>query len=114
MVDHESLGTNETSQLLNRCYGPGIATCTFKHITMKKMKKIFGVLLFSAFLGITTPAVAQTPETGTTQTTDDDDDDDNGGWGLLGLLGLAGLLGLRRRDDNRLTDDRTRTTTVNR
>jgi MYXO-CTERM domain-containing protein len=82
---------------------------------MKKIKMIFGVLFLSAFLGFTTPVVAQTAETGTTQTTDDDDDDDNGGWGLLGLLGLAGLLGLRRKDDTRLrTDDRTRTTTVNR
>ncbi len=72
---------------------------------MKKITKLIGVLLFTAFLAFTSPVVyAQTGGgTGTTATIDDDDDDDGDGgrWGLLGLLGLAGLLGLKRRDDDR-------------
>jgi MYXO-CTERM domain-containing protein len=75
---------------------------------MKRINKFIAVLAVSAFLGFTTPVLAQ--QTGTTTTTEidrDADDDDNDEWGLLGLLGLAGLLGLKRRDK---VEDRHRTT----
>ena len=78
---------------------------------MKKVTKILAVVALSAFLGVNSPAMAQTDQTGTTTTTttdDDDDDGDEGKWGLLGLLGLAGLLGLKRRDND------THRTTTNR
>ncbi len=79
---------------------------------MKKVTKTLGVLFLTAFLGFTSPVVAQTTDNTTTTTTtddmDDDDDDDSGKWGLAGLLGLLGLLGLKRRDDDHTTN---RTTT---
>jgi MYXO-CTERM domain-containing protein len=76
---------------------------------MKKATKFMGVLALTAFLGFSSPVVAQTTDNTTTTTRtaddmDDDNDDDSGKWGLAGLLGLLGLLGLKRRDD-----DRTRT-----
>jgi len=64
---------------------------------MKKIKMLLGSLVLIGCLSITTPAVAQSADSGTTtaQTTTDDHDD-NGKWGLAGLLGLLGLLGLRK------------------
>jgi MYXO-CTERM domain-containing protein len=80
---------------------------------MKRITMFMTVLAVSAFLGFTTPVLAQ--QTGTTTTTEidretDADDDGDDEWGLLGLLGLVGLLGLKRRD--RVED--THRTTVNR
>ena len=68
---------------------------------MKKLSKIFSALAIIAFLGITSPVVAQTDTGGTGTTTMTHDDDDRGfdDWGLLGLLGLAGLLGRKRNND---------------
>jgi MYXO-CTERM domain-containing protein len=87
--------------------------CKSKPSKMKKVTKLMGVLTLTVFLGISSPAIAQTGDNtaGTTTTMDDDDNDDTGKWGLAGLLGLLGLLGLRKRDD----DNRHRnTTTTNR
>ena len=77
---------------------------TFKQMNMKKVTNVFAVLLITATLGLSTPAVAQDNDnnrTATTRTADDDDDGDSGKWGLAGLLGLLGLLGLKRRDDDK-------------
>jgi MYXO-CTERM domain-containing protein len=80
---------------------------------MKKVTRIFTVLLITASLGFMQPAIAQTGDGGATTTRtagddDDDDDGDSGKIGLAGLLGLLGLLGLKRKDRD---DDRHRSTT---
>jgi MYXO-CTERM domain-containing protein len=69
---------------------------------MKKFSKKLVVLMMTASLGLTTPALAQSAkEPQTSQTANDNDDP--GKLGLAGLLGLLGLLGLRRRQtDNRI------------
>lgn len=67
---------------------------------MKRVTKAFGVLAFTALLGISNPVVAQTTTDNTTTTTTTDDDNDGfDDWGLLGLIGLLGLLGRKKRDD---------------
>ena len=81
---------------------------------MKKVKKLFSVLVLTAALACVHPAnvVAQsTDNPATSRTADDDDDDDSGKIGLVGLLGLLGLLGLKRRDRD---DNKKYTTTTNR
>lgn len=68
---------------------------------MKQAAKFMGVVTLTVFLGIASPAMAQTTgNAGGTTTTMNDDHDDSGKWGLAGLLGLLGLLGLRRRDND--------------
>jgi len=79
---------------------------------MRKLTRLPGVILVSAALVFTAPAMAQTvdePANTNATTMGDDDDDDSGKWGWLGLLGLLGLYGLKRRDDRHTT-----TTHVNR
>ena len=74
---------------------------------MKKITKLAGVFAFSAFLGLTTPVVAQSGDNSTsTSQSSNDDGGDNGKWGLLGLAGLLGLLGRKRKDDHRTTTNR--------
>ncbi|HVG42846.1 MAG TPA: WGxxGxxG family protein [Chitinophagaceae bacterium] len=69
---------------------------------MKKVKKYLGILTLTAFLGVTSPVVAQSGDNTTTSSTSSSDDgrDDTGKWGLAGLLGLLGLLGLRKKDND--------------
>lgn len=81
---------------------------------MKKIR-LFGVLLVSAMLTFTYPAIAQDNDNDKDRTEErkddddnDDDDGDSGKAGLIGLLGLLGLLGLRRRDDDHRGRDRDR------
>lgn len=69
---------------------------------MKKIIKVAGVFAFSAFLGLTTPVVAQSGGN-STSTSQSSGDGDNGKWGLLGLAGLLGLLGRKRDKDNHRT-----------
>ena len=73
---------------------------------MKKAAKFFGVLMLTACLAVTSPVVAQTPESTTTTSTNDRNHDNSGKWGLAGLLGLLGLLGLRGKDDDRRRTNR--------
>jgi MYXO-CTERM domain-containing protein len=79
--------------------------------------------MFSAFVlagAIASPAMsfAQTnpssnDERATTAVNTDSatvtDRDDHRNWGWLGLLGLAGLAGLKRRDREKVLDDKLRT-----
>lgn len=69
---------------------------------MKKLKTIFGVMVISSLVILTTPVSAQSGENSvSTSHTTEDRHDDSGKWGLLGLLGLAGLLGLNKKGDQK-------------
>jgi hypothetical protein len=74
---------------------------------MKKLFRVFSIVLICAALGINNPVVAQNSDPNTT-TTSTNNDDDTGKWGLAGLLGLLGLIGLKKKDD----DYRNRSTTT--
>jgi hypothetical protein len=76
---------------------------------MKKLFRVFSIVLICATLGITNPVVAQNSDPNTT-TASTNNDNDTGKWGLAGLLGLLGLIGLKKKDDYRTGS----TTTTNR